>query len=68
MTRFPEPHLGLRALFAELPDDELQLVEETLCSYCATAWRIYERLEREHPELIDELMKARTMKGKVDSP
>jgi hypothetical protein len=68
MTRFPEPHLDLRSLFPHLWDDQLQSVEETLRAYCTTSWRIFERLEREHPELIDELMKARRMKVKVDSP
>jgi hypothetical protein len=68
MTRFPEARLDLKTLFPNLPDDELLEVEETLRSYCVTAWRIYERLERECPEVIDELLKDRTMKVKVDSP
>jgi hypothetical protein len=68
MARFPEAHLDLKALFPDLPDDQLLDVEETLRGYCATAWRIYERLERECPEVIDEFLKDRTMKVKVDSP
>lgn len=68
MTRFPEAHLDLRPLFPDLPDDQLLEVEEALRSYCATAWRIYERLERDCPEVIDEFLKGRTMKVKVDSP
>lgn len=57
----------LRALFPGLSDVELTEVAETLHGYCAIAWRIYERLKRERPELIDELMQSRTMKVKVDS-
>jgi hypothetical protein len=57
----------LRALFPHLPADQLNDVAETLHGHCAIAWRIYERLQREHPEVIDELMRNRTMKGKVDS-
>lgn len=68
MTRFPEPPLNLRPLFPDLPKDLLREVEDTLRSYCITAWNVYERIERDNPALIDELMKAGTMKSKVDSP
>lgn len=57
----------LQSLFPGLSDGDLNHMGETLGAYCATVWRIYERLKREHPEIIDELMRTRTMKGKVDS-
>jgi len=57
----------LRILFPDLPENELKAVAETFHRYCTSAWRIYERIQRERPEAIDELMRARTMKGKVDS-
>ena len=57
----------LRGLFPELSEDEFKDVAETLNRYCSTVWRIYERLKQEHPEVIDELMRNRTMKAKVDS-
>ena len=58
----------LRALFPKLSDDELNRVAGTLYAYCRTVLSIYERLKREHPEVIDELMRNRRMIGKVDSP
>jgi hypothetical protein len=57
----------LKPLFPDVSEDQLDEVAETLHAYCATVWRIYERLKRERPEVIDELMRSRTMKGKVDS-
>ena len=57
----------LRDLFPEQTDEQIERIAEFLHGYCAVVWRIYERLEREHPEIIDELLKARSMKGKVDS-
>jgi hypothetical protein len=57
----------LRPLFPNLPEAELSGLAETLNGYCAIAWRVYERLRRERPALIDELMRSRKMKGKVDS-
>jgi len=57
----------LRALFPNLSDHELNEVAETLDGYCAVVWRIYERLKRERPEVIDELMRNCRMEGKVDS-
>ncbi len=61
------PTKNLRELFPGLPENEVQDIAETLHSYCAIVWRMYERLSRECPELIDELMRNRRMKGKVDS-
>lgn len=56
----------LRLLFPALSTAELSDVAEILHGYCAVVWRIYERLKRERPEVIDELMRSRTMKAKVD--
>jgi hypothetical protein len=58
---------ALAALFPGASEEQLKDIAETLHGYCATVWRIYERLEREHPDLIDELIRNRSMKGKVDS-
>lgn len=54
-------------LFPGATDEQINEIAETLHGYCAVLWRIYERLEREHPEIIDDLMKNRSMKTKVDS-
>jgi hypothetical protein len=59
--------ITLRDLFPNVSDRELEEIGETLHGHCAVVWRIYERLEREHPEIIDDLMKSSSMKGKVDS-
>jgi hypothetical protein len=60
--------MTLRALFPKLSDEELKRVADTLYGYCRTVLSIYERLKRDQPEVIDELMRNRRMKGKVDSP
>lgn len=57
----------LRDLFPDESEQQIERIGEFLHGYCSSLWRIFERLEREHPEVIDELMKARSMKGKVDS-
>ena len=57
----------LRDLFPNETEEGLGRIAEFLHGYCAVVWRIFERLEQEHPEIIDELLKARSMKGKVDS-
>ncbi len=71
-NRDPKPEADqsspeLRSLFPNLTEDQLREVAETLHGYCAIVWRIYERLGREHPEIIDELMLNRNIKRKVDS-
>lgn len=58
---------ALRTLFPILSEGQLSDVAEVLDGYCEIAWRIYERLEREQPEAIDELMRNRRMRLKVDS-
>jgi hypothetical protein len=59
--------ITLRDLFPNVSDRELEEIGEILHGYCAIVWRIYERLEREHPEVVDELMKNRSINLKVDS-
>lgn len=58
----------LRELFPDVSEKQLEEIAEFMSEYFAVMWRIYERLEQEHPEVIDSLMKNRTMKAKVDSP
>jgi hypothetical protein len=58
--------ITLRDLFPHVSDKQLEEIAEVLHGYCAVVWRIYERLEREHPEVIDDLLKNRSMKSKVD--
>jgi|HubBroStandDraft_4_1064222.scaffolds.fasta_scaffold310064_1 hypothetical protein len=55
-------------VFPDLSQQQINEIAEILHGYCSTVWRIYERLEREHPEIIDDLIKTRNMKAKVDSP
>lgn len=57
----------LRTLFGDVSADHLREIEETLHAFCSTAWRIYERLERERPEVIDEVIQNRRINAKVDS-
>jgi len=57
----------LNDLFPDANDEEINEVAEILHGYCAVVWRIYERLERERPDVIDGLMKNSNIKGKVDS-
>jgi hypothetical protein len=57
----------LGELFPGLSAAELNEVAETLNGYYGVVFRIYQRLSDERPEIIDELMKNRRMKGKVDS-
>ena len=45
----------MRELFPNLSEEQLKEVEETLHGYLEIAWRIYERLERERPEVFDRL-------------
>jgi hypothetical protein len=59
--------IELHDLFPNLSDRELEEIADVLHQYCTIVWRIYERLEQEQPEVIDGLMKNRSMKTKVDS-
>ena len=57
----------LRDPFPGGSDGEVSQVDELLNGYYAVVLRVYQRLKQENPEIIDELMKNRRMKGKVDS-
>ncbi len=46
---------AIRDLFPGLTEEQLDDVEETLHGYLEIAWRIYQRLEREQPEIFDTL-------------
>jgi hypothetical protein len=59
--------MSKRIALSDQSEEQIEGVAEFLHNYCSAVWRIYERLEREHPEVIDELMKTRNMKAKVDS-
>jgi hypothetical protein len=56
----------LPELFPNLSEEQIADIADILHGYCAAVLRIYVRLEREHPEVLDHLMKAGTMKAKVD--
>lgn len=45
----------IRDLFPDLSEEQLKEVEETFHGYLEAVWRIYERLERERPEVFDKL-------------
>ena len=66
MISFMSKELELHDLFPKATNDQLSEIAEVLDGYCEVVWRVYERLERKHPELIDDLLKNRTMKAKVD--
>jgi len=67
MISFMTQKITLHDLFPDLSDGQIGEIAELLHGYCSTVWRIYERLEREHPEVIDALMKNSSMNAKVDS-
>lgn len=46
---------SLRDLFPNFSEERLQAVEDTFYGYLEIAWRIYDRLQREHPEFFDSL-------------
>ena len=54
----------LRQLFPDQTDEQIDRIGEFLHNYSMVIWRIYERLERDHPEIIDDLIRAGSMKGK----
>jgi DNA-directed RNA polymerase specialized sigma subunit len=57
----------LSDLFPNMSEQQIDEISELLHGYCSTVWRIYQRLEREHPKVIDDLIKTGNMKAKVDS-
>ena len=62
-----DPLSGVRKLFPNLPDEELEEIKEVLAGYIASVWRIYERLERENPEILDHLMDKRRKEKKQEN-
>jgi hypothetical protein len=67
MISFMPKKVPLTDLFPNMSDEQVDEIAEVLHGYCAVVWRIYERMERERPEVIDGLVEASSMKGKVDS-
>ena len=59
-----DPLSGVRTLFPNLPDEELEESKEVLDGYIASVRRIYERLEREQPEILDELIEQSSKQKK----
>lgn len=57
----------LRETLPKLSDERLSEVEGVLQRFCDTVWHIYERLDRDRPELIDGLIESVRMNTKVDS-
>ncbi len=57
----------LRFLFPTIPLKELMEIEEVFSVHCAIVQRIHQRLEREQPEVIDEMIRSRRIETKVDS-
>jgi hypothetical protein len=55
----PEPSKqkepSIHDLFPDLSEEQLNQVEGTFHDYLEVAWRIYERIERESPEVFDRL-------------
>ena len=68
MICFMAEKTTLHELFPDAGEEKVDEIAELLHGYCDVVWRIYERLEREHPKVIDDLMRSRNMKAKVDSP
>jgi len=56
MSPTDDPLQSVHKLFPKLSDDELEKLKEVLDGYASVVWRIYERLERENPEILDKLM------------
>jgi hypothetical protein len=67
MISFMPKKVSLHDLFPDLSEQEISEIADILHGYCAVVRRIYDRMERERPEVIDDLMKNRSMKAKVDS-
>jgi hypothetical protein len=63
----PSSLTDLRKAYSALSECEFENLKLGLCDYFEAMWRIFERLERERPEVIDELTRTSTMKTKVDS-
>jgi len=59
--------ITLKELFPDVSERQLEEIAEVLHGYCAVVRRIYERLERDRPGVIDDLVQNRSMEVKVDS-
>jgi hypothetical protein len=57
----------LRDLFPGESEPQVEEIADFLHGFLEVMSRIYERLERERPDIVDRLMQSRSMKGKVDS-
>lgn len=66
MIFFMSKKITLRDLFSDVDDQCLEEIAEVLHGYCVVVRRIYERLERERPEVIDDILKNGRMNSKVD--
>lgn len=44
----------IRDLYPELTEEQLKEAEENLHRYLEIAWRIYQRLKQERPEIFDK--------------
>lgn len=64
-ARSPQPTLA--DISVDLTEEERRAFEHKFHRYCAIVLCIYERLERQRPDLIDELLRNRSMKTKVNS-
>ena len=62
-----DPLSGVRKLFPNLPEKDIEDIKEAVEGYASAAWRIYERLEREKPEILDELMRKAVEKKKQEN-
>ncbi len=56
MSSTDDPLSSVRKLFPDFPDGKLEKIKEFLEGYASVVWQIYERLEREKPEILDKLM------------
>jgi len=59
--------INLLDLFPDKNVAEIDGIARVLHGHCEVMSRIYTRLERERPQIIDDLMKSRSMNVKVDS-
>jgi len=69
INMFPtdDPLSGVRKLFPSLPEKDLNEVKEFLDEYLSVCWKLYERLEREKAEILDELMRKAVEKKKQEN-
>ena len=69
MKEVRNPHeIALGESFPSLPQEMREEMRSFLDDYCEIALQIYERIERERMEQIDEPHSNSYSEGKVDSP